>query len=217
MAQESTTGVHPTNSGPGGVLVNSRPNRADRFPREFEDRVIPVTNDPLNVFWVGTVGFEAWEDRILVIEDEFRSGYECTVCGESGSVVCPSCGGNGHSVVVKNAKCSQCGGDGRVTCAECKGKGVLLAIPEVSERRPTTGKIVSIGPKVKELHREQVVLYPDFVGHVMDLSSEDSAGRKHTCVLRVMRESEILCKITGGHLELRRMRRKVAVQDGVTA
>lgn len=189
-----------------GAGASDSPFRPDRFPNEFE-----------NVFQVGQVGFEAWEDRILVIEDEFRSGYECDLCGETGSVTCPACQGKGMSLVVKDARCSQCHGDGRVMCESCNGKGVLLAIPEVSERRPTTGKIVSIGPKVKELMREQVVLYPDFVGHVMDLSSEDSQGRKHTCVLRIMRESEILCKISGGHLELRRMRRKVAMQDGVTA
>lgn len=166
-----------------------------------------------NIFRVGEIGFEAWEDRILVIEDSFRSGYECARCNAKGQVVCDGCNGTGHSVVRVDARCSKCNGGGTMTCPECHGKGVLLVIPEQSERRPTTGRIVSVGPKVRELRRDQSVLYADYVGHLMDLSYENETGAKIDCCLRVLRESEILAKIWGGHLELRRMRRKVNMNE----
>ena len=166
-----------------------------------------------NIFSVGAVGFEAWEDRILVVEDPFRSGYECAACNAQGKVICHGCNGTGQSAVVMGARCSHCNGTGAMVCPECHGKGSLLVIPEQSERRPTTGRIVSVGPKVRELRREQNVLYADYVGHLMDLSYENQAGVKVDCCLRVLRESEILAKISGGHLELRRMRRKVNLNE----
>ena len=190
----------------------------DRFPNEFPNALKSPLVEALeasmaNIFRVGQVGFEAWEDRILVIEDPFKSGYECQTCSATGSVVCDGCNGTGQSVVTMHARCSTCQGAKTMTCPECKGKGVLLVIPQASERRPTTGRIVSIGPKVRELKREQSVLYADYVGHLMELSYEDENGRKQDCNLRVLRESEILAKISGAHLEFRRMRRKLNMND----
>ena len=173
---------------------------------------LPLPANP-NIFHVGEVGFEAWEDRILVIEDPFRSGYECAKCNKTGTVLCEGCAGTGMSAVVKDARCKQCNATGKVMCPECQGKGEFLVIPQQSERRPTSGTIVSVGPRVRELRREQNVLYADYVGQVMDLSYEDVHGAKQNCCLRVLRESEILCKLSGGHLDLRRIRRKVNLND----
>src|SRR4029077_11404577 len=116
---------------------------------------------------------EAFNDRLLVIEDEFRSGYECTTClgkmkvpcakcGARGYAVCDNCRGSGQSMLAPGARCTLCTGVGKllcdvcagnkvVTCAACEGRGVAeggIVIPEASERRPTTGVVVSTGWKV---------------------------------------------------------------------
>ena len=70
-------------------------------------------------------------------------------------------------------------------------------MPEVSERRPSTGKVVSIGDKVKYFKVGDNVLYSNFAGHAMDL---ERAG--HKLVVRILHESEILASVQG-HLELR--------------
>jgi hypothetical protein len=123
-----------------------------------------------NILKLGTLNLEAYGDRIVVIEDEFRSGYECTTCGGKGKIpceqcegtgaeVCDNCNGSGESSLVPGAKCTQCKGEktqpcgtcnGSMTevCPGCNGKGGLLVVPEQSVRRPTTGVIVSIGWRV---------------------------------------------------------------------
>ena len=147
---------------------------------------------------VGNVKFTALGDRVLVKEDDFRSGYDCTACNKSGRVTCAACGGSGKSKVVTHAKCSDCGGAGNVACAACNGKGALLYIPENSERRPTSGEIVSLGPDCTKLSLGQSVIYSNFAGHAMDIDN---------IVLRILHESEIYL-IVDGHLEMRRLRSK---------
>ena len=70
-------------------------------------------------------------------------------------------------------------------------------VPEVSERRPSTGKVVSVGDKVKYFKVGDNVLYSNFAGHAMDLKR---AGAD--LVVRILHESEILAQVQG-HLELR--------------
>lgn len=126
-----------------------------------------------NVLKLGALTMEAFNDRLLVIEDEFRSGYECTVCfGKTkvtcskctgkGFQVCDNCRGSGMSILVPGAKCTVCLGVGKLLCEicngvkttpceACAGRGVVeggLVIPEASERRPTTGVVASTGWKV---------------------------------------------------------------------
>ncbi len=133
-----------------------------------------------NKFVIGDLKFEAFGDRIIVKQDEFKSGYECE-----------SCGGTGFSKLNTN-----------IRCKACDGKGALLVIPQVSERRPTTGTIVSAGPDVKRLKVGQSVMFSSFAGHNIDL---DRAG--HPVILTVLHEVEILTVIEG-HLELRSVRGK---------
>ena len=136
-----------------------------------------------NTFNVGELTFEAIGDRILIQEDAFRSGYECD-----------SCHGSGKSTLVPGAR-----------CAACEGTGVVkggLAIPETSERRPTSGTIVSAGPTCKWLKCGDSVLYSNFAGYVVDL---DRAGQPVT--IRILHETEVLAKMSG-HLELRSLRGK---------
>jgi co-chaperonin GroES (HSP10) len=133
-----------------------------------------------NKYEIGELKFEAFGDRIIVKQDEFKSGYECE-----------DCGGSGYSKLNPN-----------IRCRTCDGRGALLVIPEVSERRPTTGQIVSIGPAVKYLKVGQCVMFSSFAGHNIDL---DRAG--HPVVLTVLHEPEVLTLIEG-HMELRSVRGK---------
>lgn len=134
-----------------------------------------ATMPTTNKFSVGKLSFEAFGDRILVQEDDFKSGYECRTCG-----------GTGISPLNPNMRCK-----------DCEGNGATIIIPDIGQRRPTTGRIVSIGPEVRHLRVGQSVMFSNFAGHATDLTR---AGKP--VVLRTLHESEILALIDG-HLELR--------------
>jgi co-chaperonin GroES (HSP10) len=167
-----------------------------------------------NILKLGSFSTEAFNDRILVLEDEFRSGYECPDCvgkkkilsPELEELVCDSCDGSGKSVIVKDAKCSACKGLGRTLCPTCKGKGGVIVVAQASERRPTTGTVVSIGPEVRNVERGESVLYTSFSGHVYDLALPNGSEIS----IRIIQPSDILAKVTG-HLELKRVKKSQAV------
>ena len=167
-----------------------------------------------NVLKLGTLTMEAFNDRLLVIEDEFRSGYECPDCvgkkkiksPELEELVCENCEGSGKSVISKEARCSRCKGTGRTICPTCQGRGGVIVVAEQSERRPTTGTVVSIGDRVERAQRGESVIYTSFSGHVYDL--ELPGGEQ--IVIRVIQESDILAKVSG-HLELRRVKKTQAL------
>lgn len=175
-----------------------------------------------NVLKLGTMTMEAHADRLIIVQDPFVSGYECTVCGgknvinEVSYVKCPDCEGAGRRSSDSNGsvtvwkKCSTCAGSGLVACEACGGKGGLIIVPDESERRPTTGTIASIGCDVKMFQRGQAVIYPSFTGHVYDLTAEDVNGKPVEITIVILRESEVLAKVAG-HLELRRVKRSAAV------
>jgi co-chaperonin GroES (HSP10) len=166
-----------------------------------------------NIINLGEMTLEASEDRIIVIEDEFVSGYECTTCDGVGSIVCENCHGTGQSIINKDARCSACKGAKNIVCPSCKGKTVEeggLVIPDASVRRPTTGTIASIGPEVTTYKRGQAVIYTSFSGHVFELNAYDTKVRQVQIVIRIIQASDILAKVTG-HLELRRLKKSQAV------
>ena len=171
--------------------------------------VIRQFQDNANIYHAGPCSFEAaTENHILLIEDPFVSGYECKACEKSGKITCDNCNGSGKSSVVEHAVCGKCKGEKQIECHYCNGKGETIVIPEVAERRPTTGRIVSAGPDCKHLEVGQTVMYGSFCGTAFDLEGLDAQGIERKIVLRIIRESEVQLRLTG-HLELRRVKNKV--------
>jgi hypothetical protein len=165
-----------------------------------------------NVYFAGPMGMEATFDRVLVLEDEFRSGYECDTCQKTGKLKCPDCT-DGSSRLNPDIQCKTCQGHQSITCTDCNGKGELIVIPEVAKRRPTTGLIVSKGSEVHTYALGDYACYPNFCGEVWELSGLDANGVESTIVLRIMKEKELLCRVTG-HLSLKRMKRRASQITG---
>lgn len=161
-----------------------------------------------NTFDLGTLKFWALGDRLLVQEDEFRTGYECSQCDGTCRVACTECDGTGKSPRVKSARCSTCTGEGTIICPSCNGKGGLLIAPQESERRPTTGVIVSLGDGCQGILKlGQSVMYSNFCGYVVDLVR---AGKKIS--IRILHESEVLCGMEG-QLDLKGLRGKSEIAE----
>lgn len=163
-----------------------------------------------NVLMLGKMKFEAHGDRMIVLQDDFRSGYECATCMTKGEIICENCQGSGKSVVVVDGKCSACNGRGNQVCPDCNGKGATIIVPQNAERRPTTGTIVSAGENLKYFKRGDSVIYPSFSGHTYDMSALDMYGNEVNATIVIMREEDVLCGISG-HLELRQMKRSAAM------
>ena len=164
-------------------------------------------------FSVAGVTFHAKGDRVIVKEDPFVSGYECRTCNGPGALPCTTCD-NGRSKVNSEIICKICSGTMKYTCPDCQGKGVIkggLVIADKSQRRPTTGTIVSmgamvgyklIGEKYQKMESYEIgdrVMYGSFAGHSVDLDDKGTS-----VVLRILHDSEILSEVAG-HLTYRRV------------
>ena len=173
------------------------------------DRYFACIEAVENIFHAGPIGFEALFDKILVVEDEFRSGYECDTCSATGSIVCAECKGTGKSFVNEKITCKACHGVTTLSCPDCKGKGVFLDIPDVAKNRPTTGEVKSIGSETVTLKRGDRVIYPSFCGEVMDLNGVDpKTGKEVKVVIRMLREKEVIGRVTGKPMDLRRINKQ---------
>lgn len=102
------------------------------------------------------ISLMAIEDKIIVMFDEYKSGYECKDCKGTGKVqtvcVCENSGHPGFKNRFKQVACDFCGGDyekGRreLICLVCKGFGNIIEIPQTAKTLPTTGIVVSMGPE----------------------------------------------------------------------
>lgn len=128
-------------------------------------------------------------DRIIIEEDIFRTGYECKTCDGFALVPCKHCS-DGTEPDMPYRQCAACGGTREVLCPTCGGKGALIVVPELSERRPTSGVIRAIGSRVTEFKVGDHVMYGNHSGHVQEF-------RKKRAVMRIMRESEVMCIVAG--------------------
>ena len=146
----------------------------------------------------GKIALEAVENKILILIDKFRSGYDCKDCNETGtyaSCECERAGTPGRSIRGKFDKvCPFCSGseDTRnsrrgANCISCKGTGSTLTMPENARAIPTSGVIVSAGPDVKTRRIGERVLFGAHTGYYLPF--------KGNAKIRCMREDEILCMI----------------------
>lgn len=193
------------------------------FPEKSESReFIDNLTANLNSFHIGETALEAMFDRVLVLVDVFKSGYECTTCGGEQKVPCDNCDA-GRSRVNSEVVCKLCHGSQTVPCPTCQGKGVKeggIVVPETAQNPPQAGTIVSVGEDVgRGVHRlfgavrvearpestaplkiGDRVMFGRFAGHDLTLSTTDGKS----VPLRLLNESEVLCRIEGT-LELRKM------------
>lgn len=166
------------------------------------------------------LGIKAWWDRIVVLEDEVKSGMECSACKGVGNlgVKCPDCNGTkAHRGRPESGwECDSCmGGKGSVPrpmgfvpCELCSGRTTsTIIIPDDAETKPTTGTIQSIGqlcgyiklegayiklPDDVCLHIGDRVVFQRHSGHLFEL------GKKSEFKVRIIKESEVLCTTIGG-------------------
>lgn len=145
------------------------------------------TGDNLVLVVAGKIALEAVEDKILILMDRFRSGYECSMCSGSGEGRrCIDCTNGVNS---RGFKCKVCEGEpdkwlGK-TCPQCKGRGSTIIIPDSAKALPTSGTIVSAGPSCTKRKVGERVVFGAHVGFFLPF--------KGNVRLRMMREHEILC------------------------
>ena len=149
------------------------------------------TDDEGKLFIIGgKIAIEAVEDKIVILTDKFRSGYECETCNETGVIGlcdCERSGRKGFNTV--GGLCRVCLGfpennRGKI-CTKCKGTGQTIIIPESTKQMPTSGVIVSAGPKCVTRKLGERVLYGGHTGHNLPF--------KGNVRIRIMREHEVMC------------------------
>lgn len=140
--------------------------------------------------------------RILIKEDEFKTGLECKTCNGKGHLgeICKVCSGTKFEAgensdgVLEHFMCRACSvgqkgarkSYGFKLCTACRGKTALIIVPDDAERRPTSGIVIAIGPKVVDFNIDDHVLYSNYVGQAFPFEG---------FALRVMHENDVYCKI----------------------
>lgn len=166
------------------------PDLLNRTENKVETEIDKAKN--LIFIVAGKLGLEAIEDRILILLDKFRSGYECKDCAETGIYIGCECARAGRYGITSTGKsCHYKDGCDRQKigepCQTCKGTGSTLALPETARAIPTSGTIVSVGPLVKSRVIGERVLFGAHTGYFLPF--------KGNAKIRCMREDEPLCKI----------------------
>ncbi len=178
-----------------GVMVEAREDRLEeishRTPRE-------------GLVWYGSHPeyMQAMAgDRILVRKDVLELEDACKAChgrGYDEGAVCVDCAGAqrvsvGDDQSIPCGSCTVLGYDreqkwscGRKPCEKCYGTGwrAGVVIPQVAERKPITGIIVSVGPDCKLYKLGDRVIHSRYAGHEMTVAKNES--------FVMMRESEVL-------------------------
>ncbi len=135
----------------------------------------------------GKIAVEAVEDKILILLDKFKTGYECKTCDGTGILQkCATCSGVGADRF--GQACKECDGSLNIypkDCDRCKGVGASIIVPETTKGMPTSGIIVSAGPKCKDRSLGERVLFGAHVGYYIPF--------KGNVRLRCLREHEVMC------------------------
>lgn len=164
--------------------------RADKEQRAKYSVDYSIDEEKNTVLVVGgKIALRAIEDKVIILLDKFKSGYECTMCSGSGEGRrCIDCVNGVNS---RGFKCKVCDGDtdrwiGK-TCPQCNGRGSTIIIPDSAKALPTSGIIVSIGPDCKKRRVGERVVFGAHVGFFLPF--------KGNVRLRMMREYEPLCEL----------------------
>jgi co-chaperonin GroES (HSP10) len=164
--------------------------RHDKELREKYSHEYKIDEENNTVLVVGgKIALRAIEDKIIILLDKFRSGYECKMCAGTGQGTrCRDCKNGVNS---RGFTCKVCEGNpdrwlGKA-CPECKGKGSSIVIPDSAKALPTSGIIVSVGPDCKKRRLGQRVVFGAHVGFFLPF--------KGNVRLRMMREYEPLCEL----------------------
>ena len=150
------------------------------------------------------IGLECVFDKVIVLMDKFKTGFECTKCeGEcylnEPCDFCKTSPGLEGKGTENERPCRMCcppnlmqsGGQkpGYKVCPQCKGKGGTIIAPETSKMKVSSGVVTSCGPDVKNFKVGDRVLHGFWAGTEISM--------KQKSVLRIMGEQEIMCKIYG--------------------
>lgn len=157
--------------------------------------IVVETKDNTVFVVAGKLALEAIENKILILIDKFRSGYECKDCNETGIFVSCECERNGTPgkfvTRLGEKPCPYCDGyyEQRrgFSCKACKGTGSTLVMPENARAIPTSGVIVSVGPLCSVRKIAERVLFGAHTGYYLPF--------KGNAKIRCMREDEPLCLI----------------------
>jgi len=189
---DSTDMLHPDS-----LQVTRGNNIGEIFERQHKEgvasrRELVEWDAEKNYVYVvrGKIALQAIEDKILILLDKFKTGFECTTCGGTGQLeTCPACSGKGLNRFGDD--CKTCGGTPGSfkdkDCYACKGVGTTIIIPESAKAIPTSGIIVSIGPNCTTRKIGDRVLFGAHTGYMLPF--------KGNVKLRIMREHEPLCSI----------------------
>lgn len=172
------------------------------------------------------LALECIGDQIIVLEDKFKTGYECSKCDGEGYTdeECDFCKGTGKENVgtERESLCRICCprnlvdsgmySPGKKVCELCKGMGATIVAPQSSERKPTSGIIKSVGPDVLEdtfpkhwllkivwFLRGKWWSYPMKVGDRVLYSQFAGTGinLRQKDFIRIMHAHEVMCRIYG--------------------
>jgi co-chaperonin GroES (HSP10) len=162
--------------------------RHDKELRKKYEQEYQVDEEHNKVLVVGgKIALQATEDKIIILLDKFKSGYECAMCGGTGDGRrCIDCT---DGINARGFTCKICEGNpdrwiGK-RCPQCKGKGSTIIIPDSAKALPTSGTIVSVGPSCTKRKVGERVVFGAHVGFFLPF--------KGNVRLRMMREYEPLC------------------------
>lgn len=152
--------------------------------------------------------------RVLIMEDPFKSRFDCTGCGGKGHTeeICPEC--NGERTIKRVIKktlvkgkweeecsieaCAACApandptnavnrSYGYKLCPQCNGKQGTIIIPEEGQKNTTTGTVLAVSDRdILEVKPNDKVMFTNYTGSPFKFLDID---------LRICIERDLLGKV----------------------